>query len=214
VKRAFDILASLALLTLAFPLCAAVALAVKLTSRGPVLFGHIRCGRGGRDFRCLKFRTMVEDAEKWLERDPALLEAYRENGFKLPLKKDPRVTRVGKVLRFTHLDELPQLLNVLGGNMSLVGPRPIIEEELDWYGDRVDDLLSVRPGVFGPWTAQGRRRVGYPERAGIEVGYVENGTLLGDVRILLQHFPILLSGQRDEVEERVPAGALPASRVA
>jgi len=204
VKRAFDVLFSLVLIVLSVPLFALVALAVKVTSRGPMLFGHARVGRGGRAFRCLKFRTMVEGAEEWLERDPELQAAHRENGYKLPLRADPRVTRVGRVLRFTHLDELPQLLNVLKGDMALVGPRPIVEEELTWYDRRAAELLTVRPGVFGPWTAQGNRRVGYPERADVELTYVANGTLLGDCKILLRHLPILLSGQRDEEAPPLP----------
>jgi exopolysaccharide production protein ExoY len=204
VKRVFDVVASLALLVLSLPLFALVPLAIKLRSPGPVLFGHVRCGRRGRAFRCLKFRTMVEDAEQWLERDAELHDAHRRNGFKLPLRTDPRVTRVGTLLRFTHLDELPQLLNVLKGDMSLVGPRPIVEEELTWYGRRAAELLAVRPGVFGPWTVQGNRRVGYPERADVELTYVANGTLLGDCKILLRHLPILLSGQRDEEAPALP----------
>ena len=203
MKRTFDILASLALVVVASPFLIAAALAVKVTSRGPVLFGHGRCGRGGRRFECLKFRTMVVDAEDWLDRDPKLRAAHREHGFKLPLHIDPRVTRLGRFLRFTHLDELPQLLNVLKGDMSLVGPRPIVDEELEWYGRRSSELLSVRPGVFGPWTAQGKRRVGYPERVDVELSYVENGTFLGDCKILVRHLPILLSGQREE-EAEVP----------
>ncbi len=216
VKRLFDILVSLTLLVLSLPLFVLVALAVKLSSPGPVLFGHARCGRRGREFRCLKFRTMVQDAEEWLERDPELLEAHRRNGFKLPLRADPRVTRVGMLLRFTHLDELPQLLNVLKGDMSLVGPRPIVEEELEWYGRWAGELLSVRPGIFGPWTAQGKRRVSYPERARVELQYVWNGTFLGDCGILLRHLPILLAGQQEEREEgRATASSrIRASRVA
>jgi len=215
LKRTFDIVTSLALLVLSLPLFVVVALAVKLTSRGPVLFGHARCGRYGRDFRCLKFRTMVEDAEAWLERDPDLAAAHREHGFKLPLRADPRVTPVGRVLRFTHLDELPQLLNVVKGDMSLVGPRPIVDEELAWYGDRTAELLSVRPGVFGPWTGQGKRRVAYPERAEVELGYVRNAGLLADCLILLKHLPVLMRGQRLESHQgEGDRGVASASRVA
>ena len=204
MKRTFDVLGACALLALSSPIFIVTALAVKTTSRGPMLFEHARCGRGGRTFQCWKFRTMVADAEDWLDRDPALREEHRKNGFKLPLHADPRVTRLGKFLRFTHLDELPQLLNVLRGDMSLVGPRPIVDEELAWYGDRKSDLLAVRPGVFGPWTAQGKRRTAYPERARVELDYVANRTLLGDCKILLRHLPVLLSGQREEAQAEVP----------
>ena len=207
MKRMLDALGACALLALSSPVFILAAVAVKTTSRGPVLFGHERCGRGGRPFKCWKFRTMVADAEDWLDRDPALRDAHRQNGYKLPLHADPRVTRLGKFLRFTHIDELPQLLNVLKGDMSLVGPRPIVDEELAWYGDRRADLLAVRPGVFGPWTALGKRRMAYPERARVELGYVEKPTLLGDCKILLRHLPVLLSGQREEAKPDVSGQA-------
>ena len=187
---------SLALLLVGAPIFLLAAVAVKVTSRGPIFFGQARCGRRRREFQCLKFRTMVVDAEDWLERDPELRAAYRENDFKLPVHVDPRVTRLGRFLRSTHVDELPQLLNVLKGDMSLVGPRPITEEELVWYGDQAQALLSVRPGVFGSWTAQGNRRVRHPQRAAVELEYVREVSFLGDLEILLRHFPVLLRGQK------------------
>lgn len=200
VKRTIDLTLASVLLLLAAPLLLACALAVKLTSRGPVLFGHERCGWGGTSFRCLKFRTMVSDAEEWLDRDPHLKAHHRNNGFKLKRREDPRVTSVGNFLRFTHLDELPQLVNVVKGDMSLVGPRPVVAEELAWYGARADDLLRVRPGVFGPWTAQGRRRASYPERIEVELAYVDDHSVLGDLKLLLRNVPVLLSGQEEEEE--------------
>lgn len=195
MKRLFDTIAAALLLVLAFPLLAVCAVAVKVNARGPILFIHQRMGMGGSHFRCLKLRTMVVDAEEWLERDPELKAKHRANGFKLRRKHDPRVTEVGEFLRYTHLDELPQLINVLKGDMSLVGPRPIVEEELCWYGDRADKLLSVRPGVFGPWTAQGKHRVEYPDRVEVELSYVGNGSMAGDLKLILMNVPVLINGQ-------------------
>jgi lipopolysaccharide/colanic/teichoic acid biosynthesis glycosyltransferase len=197
-KRLIDLVFATGLLVVTLPLGLAIGLGVKLNSPGPVLFRHRRVGLAGRSFSCLKFRTMVQDAEEWLERDGALRATYRSNGFKLPAEADPRVTGFGRVLRRTHLDELPQLINVLAGDLSLVGPRPIITEELDFFPDSDrDQLLSVRPGIFGLWTALGRNRVNYPERAAIELRYVETRSNAGDIAILLRHLPVLLHGQSD-----------------
>jgi lipopolysaccharide/colanic/teichoic acid biosynthesis glycosyltransferase len=201
LKRLFDLVVTSALLLLAAPVLLACALAVKLTSAGPVLFGHERCGRDGAVFRCLKFRTMVTDAEAWLDRDPDLKAHHQRNGFKLKRREDPRVTPVGHFLRYAHLDELPQLLNVLRGEMSLVGPRPVVTEELAWYRERAAELLSVRPGIFGPWTAQGRRRVDYPTRVDVELSYVEaEPSVPRDVKLLLRNVPVLIMGQVEEEE--------------
>lgn len=198
MKRALDILAASVLLVVASPILLVSALAVKVTSKGPVLFGHRRCGKGGDSFVCLKLRTMVVDAEAWLERDPNLRDQYRRYNFKLPRHMDPRVTKVGHLLRFTHVDELPQLLNVLKGEMSLVGPRPVIEAELEWYDGRRGQLLSVKPGIFGPWTAQGRRRPDYPERVEVELSYVRQPSLLKDFSILARNVPVVFMGQVEE----------------
>ncbi len=195
MKRAFDILASGVLLLVALPILLALALLVRLTSPGPVFFGHERVGKGGLPFRCWKLRTMVEDAESWLEENPELGARYRANGFKLRRTDDPRITPVGRALRYTHLDELPQILNVLVGDMSLVGPRPIVQAELAWYGDHVEELLSIRPGIFGPWTAQGKGRAEYPARVEVELEYVRRHSLAGDLAILIRNVPVLLTGQ-------------------
>ncbi|MFC1574817.1 sugar transferase [Gemmatimonadota bacterium] len=198
MKRLFDIVGASVLFTLSLPLLMVAAAGVKLSSSGPVFFDHKRIGKGGEEFRCLKLRTMVVDAEEWLERDPELKARHVGNGFKLPRAQDPRVTPLGHFLRFSHIDELPQLLNVLKGEMSLVGPRPIVEEELEWYGERRSVLLSVRPGVFGPWTGQGKRRVDYPERAEVELEYVRDHSVVKDVAILLRNVPVVLTGQVEE----------------
>ncbi len=199
MKRLFDILASLALIALSAPLFLGIALTNAVLSGRPVFFRHRRVGRGGKTFQCLKFRTMVIGAEDWLSENEQLMAEHRMNGFKLPLARDPRVTNVGRFLRRTQLDELPQLWNVIAGDMSLVGPRPLVEEELGWFeGDAAKRLLSVRPGILGPWTALGRRRPGYPERADVDLSYVGKTSLLRDVGLILAHVPVLLQGQSDE----------------
>lgn len=198
-KRLFDILTATSSLVLLSPLVVLIALGVKLTSSGPVLFNHARVGLRGTPFGCLKFRTMVEDAEDWLRRDPHLKSVYRENGFKVPAGADPRVTGFGRILRRSHLDELPQLINVIKGDLSIVGPRPIMTEELDYFsGSDRDRLLSVRPGIFGPWTALGQNRVNYPERAQVELSYLDRRSALRDLAILFRHVPVLLKGQPHE----------------
>ena len=195
MKRVFDLVVASLLLILTLPILAVAVMVVWLSSSGPVFFGHTRCGRKGIPFKCLKFRTMVVGAQDWLVQDPELREQYRENGFKLRIGQDPRITKVGRPMRRTYLDELPQLINVLRGDMSLVGPRPIIEEELEWYGDCKDELLSVRPGIFGSWTAQGKRRVDYPKRVEIELSYIRDKNPVKDGIILARNIPAVLTGQ-------------------
>lgn len=186
VKRAVDVVAAGTGLVVLAPVLAVLAVLIKLESPGPALFRHQRVGRKRRMFDCLKLRTMRQDAEAMLENDPALMASYRDNHYKLPDDQDPRVTRLGRVLRRTSLDELPQLWNVLVGEMSLVGPRPIVLEELEHYHGTSSVLLSVRPGLTGAWAANGRHHVGYPERAGLELRYVRSWSLQGDVKILLR----------------------------
>ena len=178
------------------PVLLAIAIMVGLSSRGPILFRHERVGRSGRRFHCLKFRTMVVDAEHVLKQDPILKARHRDMGYKLPLEMDPRITRFGKLLRRSQLDELPQLINVVLGHMSLVGPRPVVAEELSNFAQEQQAcMLRVRPGIFGYWTVLGRDRPNYPERATIESGYVGSSSLVGDLHLLLLHIPVLLRGQ-------------------
>ncbi|MCB0994495.1 MAG: sugar transferase [Acidimicrobiales bacterium] len=186
-KRAFDVGVGLLLLVLLSPVLVVISLAVKLTSRGPVLFTHERIGRGGQPFHMYKFRSMRHDAEEMLQADPVLWEQYRANDFKLPAENDPRVTRVGRILRKTSLDELPQLLNVLFGHMSLVGPRPVILTELDeCYGQYRAAYCSVRPGMTGLWQTSGRSSVAFPERAELDARYVDEMSPGLDLRILFR----------------------------
>ena len=197
-KRLFDLVAASILLVLASPLMLAVSLLIKLTSSGPVFFAHRRCGFQGQTLGCLKFRTMVQNAEEVLSNDRELHGLYRDSDFKIPRDRDLRVTKVGHLLRYTHIDELPQLINVLSGGMSLVGPRPIISDEREVYGSRANELLSVRPGIFGVWTAQGKGRVPYPERAALELEYVRTRSFLRDLLILARNIPVLIWGQTDD----------------
>lgn len=186
LKRAFDVVASASALLVTAPLVAVAALAVSLTSDGRAFFGHERVGRGGQRFRCWKIRTMSADAEERLRTDPALHANYRSNGYKLPDNSDPRVTTVGRFLRKTSIDELPQLWNVLKGEMSIVGPRPLIAEELHHYAGSVLTLLAVRPGLTGAWAVNGRHRLKYPRRAEIELEYVRRISLRRDLAIILR----------------------------
>ena len=185
-KRTLDILGSTALLILLAPVLLIVALVIRLDSRGPALFAHRRLGRNGRHFDCLKFRTMEVDAEHRVFQDEQLRHHYVSNHFKIPSQLDPRITRVGRFLRQSSLDELPQLWNVFTGDMSLVGPRPIVSLEATHYGDELGTLLSVRPGITGLWAVEGRSQVGYPERTSVELRYVRERTLLLDLGILVR----------------------------
>lgn len=191
-KRVFDAAGATILLIVAIPLFMLVALAIATTSRGPVFFRQWRVGRNGERFRIWKFRSMYHDAEERLERDRAMNEAHRANGFKFPPGQDPRVTRVGHWLRRTSLDELPQLLNVIVGQMSLVGPRPVVDDELEHYEYNLRAYLAVRPGITGAWQVKGRSTIGFPERGEIDADYVREWTLWGDVRILARTIPAVL----------------------
>lgn len=193
LKRVVDLIGAAAGLVLLSPILGLVALAVKLESRGPALFGQRRLGLNGQSFKCYKFRSMRPDAEARLRSDPALHAEYVKNNFKLPEDRDPRLTAVGRFLRRTSLDELPQLINVLRGEMSLVGPRPIVPEELDQYGHGAPVFLSLRPGMTGAWQINGRSRVGYPHRADIEIEYVRNWSLARDVSILFRTIPAVMT---------------------
>ena len=182
----------MALLVLA-PLMALVALAVRLGSPGPVLFAHTRVGRGGRDFACLKFRTMVVDADERLRlllaSDP-LARAQWQRDHKL--RNDPRITRIGNFLRRSSLDELPQLFNVLGGSMSLVGPRPIVAGEVGRYGNRFVDYCRVRPGITGLWQVNGRSNTSYRQRVAMDVLYVRRRSLVLNGMIIAKTLPAVM----------------------
>ena len=193
IKRVIDIIGSLALLVLFSPLFLVVDLMVSLDG-GPVFYRHKRIGRDGKPFGCLKFRTMILGAEaclnEYLSYHP---EQRREWEQDQKLAFDPRVTAIGNVLRRLSLDELPQLVNVLVGEMSLVGPRPVTEGELKHYGAAASAYLAVRPGLTGPWQVSGRNDVSYATRVAMDEAYVRNFSLWNDIVILLRTPGVVLS---------------------
>lgn len=183
-KRALDLLLALAALLLAAPILIVVALAVRCSSPGPIVFRQTRVGRYGRPFTCLKFRTMVRDAHRVLAEDPEFAAEF-VTAYKL--RRDCRVTRLGSILRKLSLDELPQLLNVIRGEMSLVGPRPVLADELRTkYGPDGAFVVSVRPGLTGLWQVSGRCATSYEERVQLDVSYVERRSLLFDLWIIVR----------------------------
>nr|WP_199744836.1 sugar transferase [Actinomadura harenae] len=182
--------AALALLLLS-PLLLTVAVMIKVTDRGPVLFRQVRVGRGGREFTVLKFRTMVVDAER---RKADLMDDNEGGGVLFKIRSDPRVTRVGRMLRRYSLDELPQLINVLRGEMSLVGPRPPLPEEVARYGGDVYRRLVVRPGLTGLWQVSGRSDLGWEESVRLDLRYVENWSLAMDLQIMWKTWSAVFRG--------------------
>jgi len=193
-KRVFDLIAASTLMLLLAPVFLLIALMVVLDG-GPVVYVHRRIGRHGRVFGCLKFRTMRTNAEVLLDhalsRDFGLKSEWEE---KRKLRQDPRVTRVGRLLRRTSLDELPQLINVLRGDMSLVGPRPVVLDELNlYYGSVASSVyLSVRPGITGLWQISGRSDINYAQRVALDCEYVANMSLAYDVAVLIRTVPAIV----------------------
>lgn len=199
MKRVIDILGALAGLIVFAPFLMLLYVLIKITDPGPVFFKQNRLGKGGKKFYIYKFRTMTTNAEEMLKNDPLLYEEYKQNNYTLPLHKDPRLNKMGVFLRNTSLDELPQLFNVLRGEMSLVGPRPVIEEEADHhYGEKKEQLCSVRPGMTGYWQVSGRDKVGYPQRTKIELDYIARQNLWFDLQIIFKTI-LLVLGQKDTV---------------
>lgn len=194
-KRATDIAVTAALILLFVPVFLVVALAVKASSPGPVLFRQRRVGQGGREFSILKFRTMRADAEQRLRTDPELHERFVAGGHKLPCALDPRVTRVGRLLRRTSFDELPQLFNVIAGHMSLVGPRPVERTQLERDYDGFEGAyLALRPGLTGLWQVSGRSRIEFPERAHLDQRYLTSCGPWVDAKILLRTPVVVVTG--------------------
>ena len=195
LKRILDVIGSLLIGLVFSPLIIVIAVRMSLED-GPILFRHPRVGRGGMAFECLKFRTMVPNAEQILRdllaKDPqANAEWLRDH----KLKNDPRVTRIGRFLRRTSLDELPQLWNVLRGEMSLVGPRPIVKEEMLRYGKHARRYLAAKPGVTGLWQVTGRNDTDYRRRVALDAYYVKKHSILMDVRILLKTIKVVVWGR-------------------
>jgi exopolysaccharide production protein ExoY len=193
-KRMIDIVLAIGGIVLLAPLLFVCVLLTWMSSRGPVIFRHKRVGFGGKEFNCLKFRTMVADAPErlcqHLESDPA---AASEWAATQKLRNDPRVTIVGALLRKSSLDELPQLFNVLKGEMSIVGPRPVTEEELIKYGTSVGAYVACRPGITGLWQVSGRSGTSYEERVECDTFYARKWSLYLDVKILIVTIPTVLS---------------------
>lgn len=197
VKRLFDISVASVMLVTFLPLMLMIAALITISSGGGAIFAHERVGRDGRSFRCLKFRTMVRDADRRLEEllkaDAA---AQREWQARRKLRHDPRIVPVvGHFLRQSSLDELPQIFNVLRGDMSIVGPRPIIEDELVYYGSSRRLYLSVRPGLTGPWQVGDRSDSSYETRVKQDIDYVQSWSLTTDLRIVLKTAAIVLRGR-------------------
>ena len=194
-KRLMDISVALAAVVATLPIFILIAIAVKLTSPGPVLFYHRRLGKNGEEFACPKFRTMVCDAEKLLDTDPGLRKQFAE---KYKIDNDPRITPLGDLLRKTSLDELPQLFLVLTGRMSLVGPRPIIRDELKKYSIYGEKLLTVKPGLSGLWQVSGRSDTTYAERVLLDMEYIDHRNPVLDAKIVLRTVGVVLkkSGAR------------------
>lgn len=191
-KRIMDVTVSLAALIVLSPLLVLLALAILVMDGWPIFFTQQRVGRDGKLFRIYKLRTMVKDAERALRKDAGLLEEYKKN---YKISRDPRITRLGTFLRKSSFDELPQLFNVLKGEMALVGPRPIVEPELERYGDGSDVYLQMKPGCAGLWQCQGRSSTSYEERVAYDTEYFDRASIRYDIWILFRTFAAILSGR-------------------
>jgi undecaprenyl-phosphate galactose phosphotransferase len=197
MKRVFDIFFSVFAIIVTSPFMFLIALSIKLTDRGKVFFTQKRVGKDGKEFDIIKFRSMYPDAERRLrdilENDPQAKKEWEES-FKL--KNDPRITPIGKFLRKTSLDELPQFFNVLKGDMSVVGPRPVTKEELDkFYKEKAKLYKSVRPGVTGYWQVEGRSDTDYEERVKMDEWYIKNQSLWLDLKIILKTIKVMITGK-------------------
>ena len=192
VKRAVDVVGSALALLVLWPFMLLVSCAIKLDSPGPVLFVQDRAGKAGKPFRMYKFRSMVSNAEDML---PSMVDIDRLRSPAFKIENDPRVTRVGRLLRRTSIDELPQLWNVLKGDMSLVGPRPEEMRIVNLYDEEQRGRLAMKPGITGPMQIDGRGALGFEERLQKELGYIEGFTLWGDVVILAKTLPAVVRGK-------------------
>ena len=193
IKRLIDIIGSLIGIILLSPLYIIIAILIKFDSPGKVVFGHTRKGKGGKDIKVYKFRTMYSNASEIFESfTPEQKEEYYTN-FKLD--NDPRVTKLGGFLRKTSLDELPQLFNILKGDMTIIGPRPIVEKEVEKYGDKAEKLFSVVPGLGGYWQANGRSDTTYEERVEMDMYYIDHMCFTLDAKILFQTIFSVLKGE-------------------
>ncbi len=187
-----DVIVSCIGLIILSPLFLVLAIIIKTTSKGPVFFSHIRVGKNGKKFKLYKFRTMYENAREMIKNfTPEQKEEWEKN-FKL--KDDPRVTPIGKFLRKTSLDELPQIINIIKGDLSIIGPRPVVVKELRYYGENKEKFLSVTPGLTGYWQVNGRSTVTYEERVKLELYYVDHISFKLDVKIFFKTFATVFKG--------------------
>jgi exopolysaccharide production protein ExoY len=194
IKRTIDIFGSLFLIILFLPVWIIVPILIKLDSSGPILFRQKRVGQSGKPFMILKFRTMIANADDYWKAHPALYEKFKQKSWKLTLDEDPRITRLGKALRQTSIDEFPQVFNILLGNMSLIGPRPIrdieISDALKRYGkDLQKDInlaLTAKPGLSGIWQVSGRNDVPWDRRIRLDAKYAANRNLVDDLKIMVK----------------------------
>ncbi|RYY81560.1 MAG: sugar transferase [Chitinophagaceae bacterium] len=195
LKRAMDLVIAFTVLAFVAPIFLIVYALIKIFDPGPALFSHLRVGRDGRMFTVYKFRTMRVDAQERLEEvltsDPKAAAEWAE--FQ-KLKNDPRVTVIGRILRRTSIDELPQLLNIVRGEMSVIGPRPVTSGEIHRYGAEYPYYTAVRPGVLGLWQVKGRNKLTYPERVAYDVQYVKTWSIWQDIKIMLVAIPVVLLG--------------------
>ncbi|MDX2254725.1 MAG: sugar transferase [Pseudanabaenaceae cyanobacterium bins.39] len=192
-KRLFDIIFAALILIGLSPVYLAIAILIAVSSGGSVLYIHPRVGLHGKEFNCIKFRTMIEGADKYLEEylnSCPISRAEYEESFKL--KYDPRITAIGKFLRVTSLDELPQFWNVLTGDMSVVGPRPLVQAELVKYGKMIDRVLSVRPGIAGLWQVSGRNDLPYARRVQLDASYVRRMSLSLDIWLIIRTILVVI----------------------
>ena len=193
IKRFGDVIFSVFVLTIGFPVFVLVAILVKLSSAGPVFYIQERIGRKYCRFGCIKFRTMYAEADdllsNLLQTNPSLMQEF-ESDYKL--RKDPRITPFGRFLRRSSLDEIPQFINVLKGDMSVIGPRPIVFNEISKYGEYMDEISSVRPGLTGLWQVSGRNNLSYKRRVQLDLLYVRERNFLVDIRIIIRTFGVLL----------------------
>lgn len=190
-KRITDIILSFILLIVLFPAFAIISLAIKLESKGPILFKHTRIGKDGKIIKIYKFRSMVENAEDLIQKfTPEQMKEYEEN---YKLSDDPRITKVGKFLRKTSLDELPQLINIIKGDLAIIGPRPVVANELKKYGTNIKKFLSVTPGLTGYWAANGRSCTSYEQRMEMELYYIDNLSFKMDIIVFFRTIKAVLN---------------------
>ena len=193
IKNLLDFLGSILIILTAFPIFILIAILIKLGSRGPIFFIQKRVGKNKKEFYCLKFRTMHPEAEdllkNLLDKNDDLKKEFEKDH---KIKNDPRITPIGKFLRKTSLDEIPQFINVIRGEMSIVGPRPIVKEEISKYGSSFLKAFSVRPGITGLWQVSGRNNLSYEKRVEMDTIYAINRDFLMDLRIIIRTFGVIL----------------------